>query len=1140
MDKSTPRGGVIRHSRIPLLMRRCSVLLLALLFCANTSQLSAQEKQITLNFKNTKLEQVLDSIENQSGYLFVYDNDVDVNQPVSIVVNAGQIRQVLNEMLPPLGIGYTIGNTSIVLSRASKNEANTPHKISGRIIDQHGQPIIGAMVLVKGTTVGTATTLDGQFSMTVPASVANPVLEVSFMGYETVELPVGSRSNFAITLRESALEIDQVVVTALGIKRSEKALSYNVQQVDAESIVGNKDANFVNSLAGKVAGVTINASSSGTGAASSVVMRGVKSISQSSNALYVIDGIPMFAPRKSDGAGGSGLEQQSQGISDPIADINPEDIASISVLSGAAAAALYGSDAANGVILVTTKRGDAGRLSVTVTQNTDVSSPFVMPRFQTRYGTGDLSTSAPVNNMSWGAKLNKFNHMGYDPRSDYFQTGVTATETVALTTGTDRNQTYASAGAVNSKGIVPNNKYDRYNFTFRNTTKFLDEKMTLDVGAGYIIQKDRNMTSQGEYANPLWGAYLFPRGNDWNEVRMFERWDPVRSISTQYWTVGDHGGTTQNPYWINYRNLRENNKERYMLNANLNYQILDWLNVSGRISVDNSVNEYTQKYYASTHKNLTSNSDRGYFGLTNSRDKNLYADAMVNINKSLGNDWWLQANVGASISDVRYNDMSVRGPIISEEILAPGQVVGLTNFFSLENLSPTRSQRTSTAWREQTQSVFVSAELGFKGAYYLTLTGRNDWPSMLAGPYSKNSSFFYPSVGASVVLSQIFDMPQWMSYLKLRGSFASVGVAFPREWANPRHPWDGAQFGNRTYMPISLKPERTKSWEAGFTMRLMRNLSIDFSYYHTTTQNQTFDIELPPAAMYTNMYVQTGAVRNSGVELSVNYNNKWGKFSWDTGYTFSANANKVLKIATDIYEPLTGDFITSIDLVRIKPMGYVNFILKDGGTMGDLYSLSDFKRDNNNNIYVDQNGKVESAAIDNPNDFIKLGSVLPKANMSWRNSFSYGNFNFGFMVSARLGGIVYSRTQGLLDYYGVSENSAAARDRGYVEINNGDRISPDTWFRTTGATRDIPQHYTYSATNIRLSEASIGYTIPRKWLGDVCDIQVSVVGRNLWMIYNKAPFDPESVARVDNFYQGVDYMMMPSLRNIGFNLRVKF
>lgn len=1135
MSKSMRKKG-IRQIVSPF-MRKCNALLATLVLCVLATQLCAQDKPISLNFKNVALEQVLGNIEKQSNYLFVYGDNVDVNQLVSITADAKQLRQVLNELLPAAGIQYTISNTSIVLSVASKGETGPARRVSGKITAENGQPIVGATVMVKGTTIGTVTGGEGQFALDVPASSASSSLLINFMGYEQAELPIANTTNFAVVLKETSLGVDEVVVTALGIKRSEKALSYNVQQISGDNIVGNKDVNFINALNGKVAGLAINTSSSGVGGASKVVMRGTKSIMQSSNVLYVIDGIPMFAPRKSDGAGGSGTEQGSQGISDPIADLNPEDIASLSVLSGAAASALYGSDAANGVILITTKRGEVGKVSVTVTSNLDISSPFILPRFQTRYGTGDLATSAPVLNESWGAKLNQFNHMGYDPRSDYFQTGVTTTETVSLTTGTERAQTYLSAGAVNSEGIVPNNAYDRYNFTFRNTTKFLADKMTLNLGASYIIQDDRNMTSQGEYSNPLWGAYLFPRGNDWNDVKMYERWDPDRSLSTQYWTPGDYGGTTQNPYWINHRNLRENQKKRYILNAALDYRILDWLAVSGRVNVDNSTNDYTEKLYATTHLTLTSGSDRGFYGIAGSKDRSIYADAMANINKTFG-CWSFQANFGGIISDIKSDMMSVRGPLISEGLVA-GSSPTLSNFFTLQNISP-NSTRLQEGYREQIQSVFASVEIGFRNTYYLTLTGRNDWPSMLAGPYSKESSFFYPSVGVSAVVSQMVEMPKWLPYLKLRGSFASVGVSFARELANPHHPWTGTQWGNRTDMPTPLKPERTDSWEIGLSSRFFRNLSLDFTLYESDTRNQTFEVPLPPASPYTGMYAQTGSVRNRGVELVLGYNKTWGKFGYETAYTFSANSNKIMKIATDIYDPLTGAYIISVDQLDFKPMGYVHFLLRDGGTMGDLYSVSDFQRDSNGNIYVDQNGNISSAQITDPDKFIKLGSVLPKANMAWRNSFGYGNFNFGFMVAARIGGVVYSRTQGILDYYGVSEVSAAARDLGYVTINGSDRISPETYYKAIGATRDIPQYYTYSATNVRLSEASVGYTIPRKWLGEVCDISVSLVGRNLWMIYNKAPFDPESVGRVDNFYQGIDYMMMPSLRNVGFNLRVKF
>ena len=933
------------------------------------------------------------------------------------------------------------------------------------------------------------------------------------------------------------MDVDAVVVTALGIKRSEKALSYNVQQVNSEDIVANKDVNFINSLSGKVAGVTINSSSGGVGSASRVVMRGQKSISQTSNALYVIDGVPMFTTAR-DG----GTEFASQGTPDPIADINPEDIESMSVLNGAAAAALYGSDAANGAIVVTTKRGKAGYTSVTVSSNTEVMSPFVLPEFQNRYGTGDLNSSEGSIVRSWGNRLNSSNYMGYSPRDDYFQTGVTGTESVSLSTGTEKNQTYFSAAAVNSRGVIPNNGYDRYNFTFRNTTSFLGDKLKLDVGASYVMQKDRNMTNQGTYNNPLVGAYVYPRGNDWADIEMYERYDPARRLYTQYWPVGDAGMTMQNPYWINYRNLRENNKDRYMLNAALSYDVLDWLNVSGRIRVDNSSNDYTEKFYASTFTQLTEGSKNGLYGITKTKDKQVYGDVLVNINKTFGEDWSLQANAGASISDMRYDAMKVRGPIPDGEITDEKPL--LANVFNVQNLSNTsKTKRLQEGWREQTQSIFASVEIGFKNTYFLTLTGRNDWPSQLAGEHSVKSSFFYPSVGASVVLSQLIpEMPKNLSYVKLRASYASVGVAFERYLANPRYSWNesGLNWSTQTRFPIyNLKPERTKSFEVGLTMRFLRHFNLDFTYYNTKTQDQTFEPNISTGSGSSKLTIQSGNVRNRGFEVALGYSNTWGKFSWDSNYTLSANKNKILSLADDVVNPETGEHF-SVDQLDMGGLADARFILREGGTLGDFYSRIDLKRDSNGAVYINEKGEIASESITDVNSYIKLGSVLPDANMAWRNDFRWRNFNFGFMVSARLGGVVFSRTQAMLDYYGVSEVSAAARDAGGVMINGGDLVDANKWYTAIGSGNSVPQYYTYSATNVRLQEASIGYTIPKKKLGDICEITLSLVGRNLWMIYNKAPYDPETVATVNSYYQGIDYFMSPSTRNIGFNLRLKF
>ena len=433
--------------------------------------------------------------------------------------------------------------------------------VTGVVTDPEGEPLIGATVQVKGTSTATATDIDGNYAL---RARKGDTLVFTYIGYAPQEIKVGAGDSYNVTMSEDSKVLDEVVVTALGIKREQKSLSYNVQQLKGDVLSENKDANFINGLAGKVAGVNINASSSGVGGISKVVMRGTKSIMQSSNALYVIDGMPMRGANN-----GGSTEFGSQGATEPIADINPEDIESMSVLTGAAAAALYGSDAANGAIVITTKKGQAGKTKVTFNSALSWDRVLVQHKLQSRYGTGSNGAYDPLSNMSWGAPLQSVNQYGYDPYSDYFRTGFLSTQSLTFSTGTEKNQTYASAAAVNSKGVVPNNRYDRYNFSIRNTTNFLNDKMTLDLNASYIHQTDRNMVNQGQYGNPVVGALLFPRGNNWNDIKAYERYNADRDLSEQYWPVGDYGMTVQNPYWINYRNLATNSKDRFMLGAHL-------------------------------------------------------------------------------------------------------------------------------------------------------------------------------------------------------------------------------------------------------------------------------------------------------------------------------------------------------------------------------------------------------------------------------------------------------------------------------------------------------------------------------------------------------------------------------------------
>ena len=1103
---------------------RLSILLFVPALLFPLSALRAQNVRVTIRENGSKMEQVISAIERQTRYLFGIGDEVNTDLPVTVHAENEPLKKVLDEMFRGTDIVYTVEGTNILLTRRPAAPQSRAVSVSGRVTDASGQPIVGASVIVRGTTVGVSTDTEGRFVLEVPSPAASQTLEVSYLGYETATVPVGSRTSFEVTLQESSSEIEQVVVTALGIKRQEKALSYNVQQVAASDITLVKDANFMNSLSGKVAGVTINASSSGVGGATKVVLRGNKSISQSSNALYVIDGIPMY-----NFGGGGGTEFDSRGATEAIADINPEDIESISVLTGAAAAALYGSEAANGAVMITTKKGEAGALKVTLTSNTEFLNPFVLPEFQNRYGTGLNGVRSGSNIYSWGERLAPSARYGYTP-NDFFETGHVYTNAFTLSGGTDRNQTYFSAAAVNSDGIIPNNEYDRYNFTFRNTSFFLKDKLRLDASASYIYQQDQNMTNQGVYSNPLVSAYLFPRGENFDLYRRFERYNEGTKLMEQFWSADMEGGDLrmQNPYWIAYRNLRNTDKKRYMLSLSASYDILPWLNVTGRVRIDNMNSLYTQKLYASSNTTITDGGRNGHYTEARTYDSQTYADVMANINKTFGDDWSLQANIGASINNVKSDELSYRGPI---------QENGLPNVFNVFDLDDTKKRAEKTGWHDQTQSLFASVEVGWKQMLYLTVTGRNDWASQIAG--SSSSSFFYPSVGLSWVPTSLWDLGGALSYLKLRGSIASVGMPFPRYLTVPTYEYDATNrvWKDKTHYPIGdLKPERTTTYEVGIDARLWRHLSLSASWYQADTKNQTFDPSLPPSSSYTTIYLQTGHVRNTGVELSVGYDNRWGSFRWATNFTYAWNRNEIIELAANAVNPVTGEPL-NLEKLDIKGLGKAKYILKEGGTLGDLYTTSDLRFNDNGYVEVDKSGNL---LLTDEEDDIYLGSVFPDHNLAWRNDFSWKGVNLGLLFTARIGGICYSATQANLDLYGVSEASAAARDAGGVLINGREMVDAQKWYQAIGSQSGLPQYYTYSATNFRLQELSLGYTLPAKWFRDRMRMTVSFVGRNLWMIYCKAPFDPEAVASTGLNYQGIDYFMMPSLRSLGFSVKFQF
>ncbi|MFC2438302.1 MAG: SusC/RagA family TonB-linked outer membrane protein [Prevotella melaninogenica] len=1005
-------------------------------------------------------------------------------------------------------VGNPVGSPEASMPQAVQQNGN--HKVTGRIVDSAGEPLIGATIMVEGTKEGAVTDIDGNFTINTTSKAK---LVISYVGYTTQTILVGDKTTFDVTLKEVANTMNEVVVTALGIKRAEKALSYNVQSVGSNELTRNKDANFVNSLNGKVAGVSISKSASGVGGATRVIMRGAKSIEGDNNVLYVIDGIPIF---NFSGGRDSGIMGEGRVSSEGIADFNPEDIESISVLAGPSAAALYGSNAANGAILITTKKGKEGRVAISFSSSADFSSPLLMPKFQNTYGNKLGSYE------SWGEKL--ATPSSYDPKKDFFRTGTNFINALTLNMGNEFNQTFASVATTNSRGIVPNNTYDRYNFTIRNTTRMLKNKVQLDLGASYIKQKDNNMVSQGEYWNPIVAAYLFPRGESFDGIKTFERYDNVRNFPTQYWPISDSRFANQNPYWTAYRNLAPNDKDRFMFNAGLTYNILDWLSVAGRIRLDKTFITSERKIYASSFNYFAK--EKGAYEYYDYKDHQTYIDVITSINKTFGK-FSLAANVGYSYSD--YASLT-RG--------YGGNLVLVPNKFSLNNINPSDSKIREAGGDSKVRNVaaFASAELGWRSMVYLTLTGRNDWNSRLVN--SSEESFFYPSVGLSAIVSEMTKLPSFISYLKVRGSYTEVGSPVSRSGMTPgtiTTPLVGGSLKSTDIYPFTdYKAERTKSYEFGLTARFWKKLSFDFTWYKSNTYNQTFVGDLPESSGYKKVYLQAGNVENRGVEMSLGYSDNFGGLQWNSSLVYSKNVNEIKEMVKDYHHPLSPKPINIPEVS--KDNGRV--LLKVGGSINDIYARKVLAKDNQGFVNVSPSGGMSLETVEP----IYLGKTTPDFTMGWNNNFTYKNFGLSFLINARVGGIVTSSTQALLDRFGVSKASADARDAGGVMIPNQGLYDAKKYYTlvATGE-NDLAGYYTYSATNVRLQELTLSYKFNSRLFNNVIkDLTISFVATNPWMIYCKAPFDPELTASTGTYGQGNDYFMQPSLKSYGFSVKFKF
>ena len=982
--------------------------------------------------------------------------------------------------------------------------------VKGKVVDKGGEAVIGANILVKGTSTGAVTDLDGNYTLSVSP---NATLVFSYIGMKSQTVAVNNRKQIDVTLEDEAKAIDAVVVTALGIKRSEKALSYNVQKVDNSALTKVKEANFVNSLSGKVAGVNITRSSAGIGGATSVVMRGSKSIAGNNNVLYVVDGMPIGNASR----GGDGGEYGRPGSGEGISDFNSDDIESISVLTGPSAAALYGASAANGVIIINTKKGAAGSVKVNFSSNTEFLSAGVMPEFQNTYGTESNTY------RSWGKKLET--PSSFNPR-DFFQGGYNTINSLNLSGGTDKNQTFVSVATTHAEGIIPNNEYYRYNFSGRNSSKFLNDKLHLDISGNYVMQGDQNMMSGGRFFNPLRPLYLFPRGDDFETVKIWERYDTDRRFNTQYWPYGTQGEDFENPYWIVNREMFTNEKHRYMFSFRAQYDILSWMNIAARTRVDNTYSTIKTKFYATTNPLFTGDTSlenaKGSFSQGEERYKQTYADLMLNINKKFDKDFVLTANIGTSFEDHYTTSVSVGGRLKT-----------VPNLFSTPNVDPDVTGGGGQSYhRTRNIAAFASAELGWKSMLYLTATGRTDWASQLVSN-GKTPAIFYPSIGLSGVISEMVKLPSFISYLKTRVSFTEVGSPISQTGITPgtiTYSMSGGKVTPiSTYPYPDFNPERTRSWEAGLNARLFKGkVRLDATIYQSNTYNQTFLQNMSDASGYSGFYIQAGDIRNRGVELALGYEDNISKnISFSTNLTYTRNVNRVMELVKGYKNPIDG---TVFDINVLTSPKY----MRPGDSMNDIFVQGILVKGKDGRFIEEGDGyRIDRSQR------IKVGSSAPDFMMGWNNTLNLYGVNVSFLISARVGGNVSSSTQAMMDGYGVSKVTADARDAGAVVID-GQSYDPKRYYTTIGLNR-LGAYYLYDATNIKLQELSIGYTLPKKWFGKVIsNASVSLIARNLLTIYRAAPYDSDMAGGTGTYSAGGDNFMPPSMRSVGFSLNLGF
>jgi TonB-linked SusC/RagA family outer membrane protein len=1142
------------------------------------------------NVEKAKLFTVLKELNKQKGVYFLFSEQSLANQMVNPLGDTKEATdKILDDVLSNTGIKYKKLNdkTYVILfdkdkKRTSLNyvpldgmelaiqtsnvEVVMADPITGKVTGPDGAPIANATVSIKGTTHGTTTNSAGVFTL---AAKKGDVLIISYVGYTPQQVTVGDESTINVSLLVASQQMNEVVVTALGIQKRSKDLTYATQKLNNSDLTTVKDANFVNSLTGKVAGVTITKSSSGTGGSARVILRGNKS-TQNNQPLYVIDGIPLpnFSPSQPTDVWGQGSTSSGSSFSsapgrdggDGISNLNPDDIETVTVLKGASGAALYGSQAANGAIVITTKSGKAGKTRINVSSDVTVDKPLFYPEAQFKYSQGlngkRATNSDTTIENSWGSVVNAPDHI-----KDFYQNGVTTSNSISLSGGTEKAQTYFSYGNTYSKGIVPTSSFNRNNISVRETMKFLDDRLSLDANFTFLNQKANNRPVTGLYANPLTGLYLFPRGLNFDYYRNnFQYFSPLRNMYLQNWydinydkqiATGssayagqDH---EQNPFWLLNKAPRVDKRDRVIGNVTLKYKLNDWLNIQARGNFDKSYDSYDSRMYAGTQS--VQAPPNGRYTLDKANNTQLYGDLILMANKKLNTDLSLQANLGTSITDVKMEDINFdTDPYATQGLYYP-------NKFGVNYILGEAMISGQTNQHKQQQSVFANAQLGYKGFLFVDLTGRNDWSSTFAFTPTMNKGYFYYSAGVNLILSEAMKLPDAVSFAKVRASYAKVGndvfiyATNPADYKQDNRA--GAQFNTKVPLPGTyLKPEDNRSFEIGTEWRFNHDRwGLDVTYYKNNNYQQYMEVPAPLGSGYSIFYLNMGNIQNTGVEATVFATPiKKEGFNWTTTINYATNVNKVLNLSDS---KIPGATPANAFALNNQGVNMYAAKIQEGGSWGDIYG-NWFKRDANGavlvNVNTDANGnKTYTFPKDDSLSFNKpLGNPNPKYTLGWNNNFDIKNFNISFLIEGRFGGKVLSVTQAMMDLYGDSKASADARDAGKVNFNAVNSVTKEKvdipvqdFYQAVGGRAGMTEYYMYDATAVRLRELAIGYNVPMHAKG-INTLRVSLIGRNLFFFSRKAPFDPETSMGTSNAMQGIETFGIPSTRSLGVSLKLGF